>query len=85
MLTGKPAYIVCVCVCVCVAGYMLRLLAAELLMHPLNYSVVFLKEENVIFTNDVWRNVIDFDMGPYEEIILAIKEDLLTVPRHKNK
>jgi len=24
-------------------------------------------------------------MGPYEEVILSIKEDLLTVPRHKNK
>jgi len=24
-------------------------------------------------------------MGPYEEVILTIKEDLLTVPRHKNK
>jgi hypothetical protein len=27
----------------------------------------------------------DFDMGPYEEVISTIKEDLLTVPRHKNK
>ena len=85
MLTGKPAFILCMCVCVCFAGYMLRLLAEELLIQPLNYSVVFLKEKNVIFTNDVWRNVIDFDMGPYEEVIWAVKEDLLTALRHKNK
>jgi hypothetical protein len=61
------------------------LLAAELIIQPLNYSAVFLKGKNIIFTNDIWRNVTDFDMGPHEEIILTITEDLLTVPRHKNK
>ena len=75
MLTGKPACIVWVCVCVCVrvAGYMLSLLASELLTQPLNYSVVFFEEKNVTFTNDVSLNVIDCDMGPYEEIALTIK------------
>jgi hypothetical protein len=43
-LMEKPAYTVFGCVCD--AGYMLSLLAAELLIQPLNYSVVFFKEKN---------------------------------------
>jgi len=71
---GKASlYSLCVCVCVRVAGYMLSLLASELLTQPLNYSVVFFEEKNVTFTNDVSLNVIDCDMGPYEEIALTIK------------
>ena len=41
--------------------------------------MVFLKEKCVILTNYVWRIAVDFDMGPYEEVISTIKEDLLTV------
>jgi hypothetical protein len=37
--------------------------------------VVFLKEEDVILTNEVWRIAVDFDMGPYEELISTIEED----------
>lgn len=36
------------CVCVCFAGYMLSLISADLLIQPLNYSVVFLKK-NILF------------------------------------
>ena len=39
--------------------------------------VFFFKEEDVILTNDVWRIAVDFDMGPYEEVISTIEEDYL--------
>jgi hypothetical protein len=64
---------------------------AELTSGRVTYSTVELHcgisegGGDVIFTNYVWRNVIDFDTSPYEEVILTIKEYLPTIPRHKNK
>jgi hypothetical protein len=48
----------------CVAEYMLSLAAAELLIQPLNHSVIFLKGKDVVLTNDVWCTAVDFDMSP---------------------
>jgi hypothetical protein len=64
---------------------MLNLTAADLLIQPLNYSVVFLKEKDVILTNDVWLIAIDFDEGPYEEVFSTIKEDLLNIEGRKKE
>jgi hypothetical protein len=64
---------------------MLSLIAAEIIVHPLNHSMVFLKAKNVIFTSDTWRVVITFDMGPCEEVISTIQEDLLVVQRQRNE
>ena len=46
---------------------------------------VFLKEKDVILTNDVWRIAVQFDIGPYEEVISTSKEDLLTVEGQKKR
>jgi len=54
------------CVCVCVLGYILSFIAAELLVQPLNHSVVFFKEMYIILTNDAWLIAIDRDMSTYE-------------------
>jgi hypothetical protein len=62
---------------------MLSLIAADLLIQPLNYSVVFFKKKDFILTNDVWLIGIDFDEGPYEEVFSTITEDLLTVEGRK--
>ena len=69
----------------CVTGYLLSLIAAGLLIQPLNRSVVILKGKEVVLTNDVWRIVVDFEMSPYEEVISTIKEDLLTVEGQKRE
>jgi hypothetical protein len=63
---------------------------AELTSGRVTYSTVELQSGNFeggknIFTSDVWRNGIDFDMRPNEKLISTIKEDLLRVPRYKNK
>jgi hypothetical protein len=77
MLMGKRVYFLCV------TGYKLRLIAADLLIQPLNYSMMFLKEKVVILTNDVWLIAIYYDEGPCEEVFSTIKEDLLTVENRK--
>ena len=69
----------------CVTGYLLSLIAAGLLIQPLNRSVVILKGKDVVLTNDVRRIVVDFEMSPYEEVISTIKEDLLIVEGQKRE
>jgi len=76
MLMGKRVYF-----CVYVAGYMVSLTATDLLIQPLNYSVV--GKSFFFLTNDFWLIAIDFDEGPYEEVFSTIKEDLLTVEGRK--
>ena len=66
-----------------VAGYVLSLIAAELLIQPLDHSVIFLKEKDVVLTNDVWRIAVDFGLSSYEEEISTIWEDLLTAEEQK--
>jgi len=75
---GKRVYFVCVCVCV--AGYMVSLMTTDLLIQPLNYSVV---GKRCYLTNDVWLIATPFDEGPYEEVFSTTKEDLLTVEDRK--
>jgi hypothetical protein len=65
-----------------VAGCLLSLLAAELLVRPLNQSV-FLREREVVLTNDVWRIVLNLDLEPFEDAISTIKTDLMQVELQK--
>jgi hypothetical protein len=60
------------------------MLAAELLIQPLNQSVVVLKGSDVILTN-VWRIVINLYIEPYEEVITTIKEDFIKAEKQKGE
>jgi len=42
-----------------------------------NNSVIFLKEKDVILTNDHWRVAIDLDTSRYEDVISSIRSDLM--------
>jgi hypothetical protein len=64
---------------------MLSLIAAEIIVQPSNHSVAFFKAKDVTLTSDIWRVVIILDMGPYEEVISKIQEDLLVVLRQRNE
>jgi mannitol-specific phosphotransferase system IIBC component len=68
-----------------VTGCFINLVAAELLIQPLEQSVIFLKERDVILTNDLWRVVVNLDIEPYEEVITTIKEDLKKVEGQKQE
>ena len=47
-----------------VAGCLLLSIAAETFVHPLDRNVIFLKERDIILSNDVWRIAIDVKMEP---------------------
>ena len=68
-----------------VTGCLLLSIAAETFVHPLNGSVIFLKERDIILSNDIWRIAIDVKMDPYEEAISIIRGDFLTVEGRKQE
>jgi hypothetical protein len=51
---------------------------AELRIQPLNNSVLFLKEADIVISSDDWRIAADCDISGYYEMVSAIKTDLLT-------
>jgi hypothetical protein len=53
---------------------LLTLLAAELTIQPLNSSVVFLKEKDVVLTSSRWLIAINLDMTPYLDVVSTIRE-----------
>jgi hypothetical protein len=61
------------------------LIVTGALIQPLNHSVVFLKEKEVVLTSDVWRVMIDLGTGTYEEVISAINGDLLLAERQRKE
>jgi hypothetical protein len=60
-----------------VGGCISNLIPAKYSIRPVNHSVIFLKETDVILTNDQWHVAIDLNTDTYEEIIATIKGDLL--------
>jgi hypothetical protein len=52
-------------------------------IHPTNNSVLFLKEKDVILTNDRWRVAIDLDTSRYEDVISSIRSQLMVVSKQK--
>ena len=60
-------------------GCLLTCIAAEIVIQPLNRSVLFLKEKDMVLTNTNWRIAVEFDMTPYQDVMSTVKEDLLLV------
>jgi len=50
-----------------------------------NNSVIFLKEKDVILTNDHWRVAIDLDTSRYEDVISSIRSDLMVVSKQQKE
>jgi len=46
---------------------------------------MFLKENDVILTNDMWHVDLDVNTNTYEEIISTVKGDLLLVANKKKE
>jgi hypothetical protein len=43
---------------------------------PLNHSVLFVKEKDMLLTSDNWRIIVNFDLMPYEDETTTLREDL---------
>ena len=63
--------------------YILTVVLAELIIKPLNHSVVILKEKDIFLTNDVWRILIDVDMSIYEVAVATAKADIISFGGHR--
>jgi hypothetical protein len=59
-----------------VSGLLLCYVGAEVVNSPLNHSVLFVKEKDVIFTSDYWKIIVNFDLMPYEDVVSTLREDL---------
>jgi len=68
-----------------VTGCLISSVAAETFVLPLNRSVIFFKERDVILSNDLWLIAINIEMEPYEEALSIIRGDLLTVEERKQE
>jgi len=51
---------------------------------PVNKSVLFLEDRNVIATSDAWRLAIDLDTQVYKDAIATVRNDLASVDKEKN-
>jgi hypothetical protein len=51
----------------------------------LNHSAVFLREKDIILTNENWRIAIDLDVTPYREVISKVREDLHIVEKQRRE
>ena len=57
----------------------------EPFVQPLNNNVIFLKEIDIIVTNDAWRIAVDIDIRTYQDIISTIRHDLNFVEQNKKE
>ena len=63
----------------------MNFVAAKYSIRPINHSVIFLKENDVILTNDMWHVALDLNTNAYEEIISTVKGDLLLVEKQRKE
>ena len=54
-------------------------------VEPINSSIVFLKKEDIILSNDAWRVATEINVNPYEEAVLTIRNDLRTIYESKRE
>ena len=48
-------------------------------IEPTNNGVVFLKQEDIILTDDIWYVTTELNVNSYEEAVLTIRNDLRTM------
>ena len=59
-----------------VAGMLTPGSRPEVINQPLNHSVIFLKECDLVLTSDTWDVLVKFDLSPYEEAIAILHDEL---------
>jgi len=73
-----------------VTGYILRLITtglvvADLLVEPINCSVVFVKVGDIVLSGDAWHVDIDLNTDAYEDVLSTFRVDLILVDKQKQK
>ena len=57
----------------------------EPFVHPFNNNVIFLKETDIIVTNDACRIAVDIDIRTYQDVVSTIRQDLNLVEQNKKE
>jgi hypothetical protein len=68
-----------------VTGCLLNIAVAEPHIQPLNRSVAFLREKELILSNDAWHIVINLDTSVYEEATATIRMDILSIEKQNTE
>jgi len=68
-----------------VTGFVLNVVVAEPFVQPLNHTVLFLRETEIIFTSDTLRIALNIDLSTYHEIISTIRTHLLSAEQQKKE
>ena len=58
---------------------------ADVVLQPINRSVIFLKEKDITLTNGAWRIANDVDVSAYEEAVATVKADIISMKGHRKK
>jgi hypothetical protein len=67
---------------------MSNLVVAELfepLVQPLNNSIKFVKETDIVLSTGAWHIAISINTSTYKDVISTVREDLLLVEQHKQE
>jgi len=54
-------------------------LGEDVINAPINQSVVFANEQDIILSNDRWRIIVNFDLTAFEDVITTLHEGLTRV------
>jgi len=57
----------------------------EVQVLPMNKSVLFLEDRNVIITSDAWRVAIDLDTQVYKDAIATVRNDFASVDKQRKE
>ena len=57
----------------------------QLYVQPLNHSVIFVKERDVILSKDQWRVAVNVNLNTYHEVLSIVKSDLLAVEQQRKE
>ena len=52
---------------------------------PINKSVVFFKQEDIVLTDDAWHATAELNDNPYEEAVFTIRNDLRVMYESKKE
>ena len=55
------------------------------LVQPLNSSIIFVKETDIVLSTGAWRVAIAINTTTYQDVISTVREDLLLVEQHKQE
>ena len=59
--------------------------AAGVKIQPLRHGVIFVKEKDIVLTNDAYRFAVNSDTVPYEDAVSKVREDLMIVNNYKTE